>query len=753
MISKRIAALTAAVLAAGLISVFPVEAMAKTSAGSSASTEKTDEASMKKALTLFKSRITIPKEYSEFDYSTNQHNYMQSYHFSWSKPGSYTGNYSATVTGGMITSYDAPYTKSSEGSGYFAAFSAKELQNKALQWIYKANPEMKGRIRLREDISLNLHSKVVTLNIERINGSVKVNSNNAHISLNKITGEVISFSCSWWQNASFPDSSKALTQEQIKKVYAGEVKLKPWYRLKYNYDDISTAVDGENGKDVSDKPKITACLVYVPENSFVYNALTGKHTTMNEDFIRYQGTDMYDDVVTEEECDEDMEAGVGLDDNAPMVELTEEELAAIETMKGMLTEKQFREKLKKDPYINITDKYLTSHYNIYASEAAESGYMISSSFSINNKNDYCTYNIQADAKSGKVYSFSSSGMTSEKALNVSEANKLAEKAAKYYYGDIFGKYKADISNTAPAVKTEDYTETVRTFCFYRYENNIQVAGNMISVTVDSSGRVRSVSKNHTEDVDFGSGKIISSEKALEMLFKQKDMNLVYEGFTDLKSVPHTYLHYTIDNWTLNAKTGKLGDYYGDPITEIKTVPALCPYTDIEKSPYKNEIITLYNNGLRFYNEAKLDPSKTLTTYELNELINIRYSYMPYEASLYDNKDKNGKPLTATRADLAKLFVEKEGLGRCAEIKGIYKSPFKDVKDSDKNVGYFAIAKGIGIITGDKNGNISPNAPVTREYALHCIYNWIKNSKDNGAEVYEDEVEMEEVEYVDPGEPI
>ena len=222
MISKRIAALTAAVLAAGLISVFPVQATAETSTSTSSGTEKNDEASMKKALTLFKSRISIPKEYSEFDYSTNQHNYMQSYHFSWSKPGSYTGNYSATVTGGMITRYDAPYTKSSEGNGYFAAFSAKELQNKALQWIYKANPEMKGRIRLREDISLNLNSKTVTLNIERVNGSVKVNSNNAHITLNKITGEVTSFSCSWWQNASFPDASKALTQEQIKKVYAGE---------------------------------------------------------------------------------------------------------------------------------------------------------------------------------------------------------------------------------------------------------------------------------------------------------------------------------------------------------------------------------------------------------------------------------------------------------------------------------------------------------------------------------------------------
>ena len=66
----------------------------------------------------------------------------------------------------------------------------------------------------------------------------------------------------------------------------------------------------------------------------------------------------------------------------------------------------------------------------------------------------------------------------------------------------------------------------------------------------------------------------------------------------------------------------------------------------------------------------------------------------------------------------------------AEFSGIYRSPFKDVKDTDKSIGYIALAYGMGAIDADKNGNFGPDEYVTREYALHCIYNYIENGSDS-----------------------
>ena len=53
-----------------------------------------------------------------------------------------------------------------------------------------------------------------------------------------------------------------------------------------------------------------------------------------------------------------------------------------------------------------------------------------------------------------------------------------------------------------------------------------------------------------------------------------------------------------------------------------------------------------------------------------------------------------------------------------ELKGIYKSPFSDVKDSDKNVGYYAIAYGLGVVSGDK---LNANKTFTMGDMIKMVY--------------------------------
>ena len=52
------------------------------------------------------------------------------------------------------------------------------------------------------------------------------------------------------------------------------------------------------------------------------------------------------------------------------------------------------------------------------------------------------------------------------------------------------------------------------------------------------------------------------------------------------------------------------------------------------------------------------------------------------------------------------------------LTGIYKSPFSDVKDTDANVGYYAIAYGMGVVSGDK---LDPGAEFTYGDMIKMVY--------------------------------
>ena len=62
-----------------------------------------------------------------------------------------------------------------------------------------------------------------------------------------------------------------------------------------------------------------------------------------------------------------------------------------------------------------------------------------------------------------------------------------------------------------------------------------------------------------------------------------------------------------------------------------------------------------------------------------------------------------------------------GIDKYASIKGIYVSPFNDVTEY---VGHIAILNGLGIVSGDGNGNFNPNGILKRADAMILIYNYL-----------------------------
>lgn len=735
---KRSVKTAAALLAcAAMIGAMPVNISAKTASSASASSSSAQSTGLKNAIAAVKSRIDIPEEFSEFQSRVSTYNGLTSYSLTWSLPSDASkGDYAkrsitAQYTGNTITSYQSPYAASSTRPA-FSKLSQQTLENKAMEYAAQLIPESKGKLKV-QSTSMSLGSGNVSVYLARVNGDVALSKNMITVSLDKMTGRLLGMNATWWEGASFADSTKALSQEKIKAIYKKEASATLQFRLTYK------STDGKENY-------YTAVPVYSSDSIFTYNALTGEHSTMDKDFAASRNTDLYEDIVEdaevmEEEAEADIATAEGYE--APKaVSFTEAELKQDEDLSKCLTQAQFKALMIKDPYINVTDKYLTSSYDISRDSSYESGYGVTVNYTLNNSDSYSSYYINADAVTGKVRSFNCWGdaASSQDVIDVKAVNATAGKVIAYYVPEISKEYKANIDNTAPAQKTNSYKETERTLRYTRYKFNISVPDDTINVRVNSKGVVTSFNYNYHKNVDFGSGKVISKAKAIDTYLANNDLSLYYDGFLDLKSKPTTYLHYKSANWYVNAYTGQMCNYSGGKLTEKAVAPAECPYTDIGTSPYKNEITKLYSYSVRFTTGEKLDPGAKVTKTELQQLLNgisnggyviyddyddvyEDYAVYPGEEGADDSKVKY-----LTRLDAAKLFVEKEGYSKAAALQGIYKAPFKNIPSTDSDAGYIAIAKLMGVAQGNSKGEYTKNAALTREYALHLIYSYVVNQK-------------------------
>ena len=78
--------------------------------------------------------------------------------------------------------------------------------------------------------------------------------------------------------------------------------------------------------------------------------------------------------------------------------------------------------------------------------------------------------------------------------------------------------------------------------------------------------------------------------------------------------------------------------------------------------------------------------------------------------------------TITRGDAMVIYTAAVCGNKVAELKGIYRSPFTDVKDSDKYVGYYAIAGALGAADGK---TLDPSAAYTYADMIELMYNSMK----------------------------
>lgn len=715
----KTAALAMAVMLAGT-AITPLYASALPKITVAVSEES--EASMQEALTKVKQRITVPEELTEFSYETNKSYGTKSFTFTWKTPSG-SEKYrrlEVSIAGDIITSYDM-YDESlyDTYNPSFAKLSENKILEKAKAYFKQLDPTVNGDIRY-QIIRMELSGKKAGVELQRYENGVCVNGNRGEIIIDKDTGELIEMRLAWFDNAEFKDPAGTKTQSEIKEIYRGLCKLTPYYMI---------STDRE-------KQKKTARIVYKPDSTKEIDAFTGKYSSIWEDMEAADGREInyYDTYMMSEYGADDTAAGAGLDGG---VQFTEAELKKIQQDNNLITVEKAFEMLKNDRFAAVTDDYEVESYNIssdknfYDKETFILRITLKVKSTANNFKGYKNVYVNFNAETGEILylnknSYSGGGRPK---LNEAAAKKTADSVANIYAKSIIGEYKYSSSDSYESYTSGSERYAIsKSFTYNRYVNGIQVTGDCIRITVDSDGIVSGYSVQYTDDVKFPSADgILTPDEAFDKLYQQLDFDYYYNGWIAKDGKVNTYLLYKIDDFTLNAKTGRLCSEWGEPLENNK-LPSEVKYSDIKGIPQEKAILEMKKYGVILTDENKFEPEKIVTEEEFADFIKIALNeYIRLYSDGGEREDKANDALT--RETAAVIFTKLYDSDDISKLKGIFRTPYSDVKSSDENVGAIAIAYAKGFF-GKGDGKFNGSVKITRAEAVQLVYDYIEKLSKN-----------------------
>ncbi len=745
-LTKTAAFVMAAMLAGTACMPVNVYAAKNAAAAVAVSAAKKDETEMKDALTKVKSRITVPKELTEFSYETGLDYGKKTFRFTWRNPDGLDQQNTlfAVITGNIITQYynESAYTRSYEPC--FSKFSPTELLNKAKAYMKQLNPDIYPKLKF-DDPNIYITGDTVEVWFERYENGVEVYGNSGRIAINKRTGELIELEMGWWEDAVFADAKKALSETEMQQAYMKLCDTEPVYR-------ISSETDEETGKT-----KDVVRIVY-DFNVDDMDAFTGKESTMYDDMRKaggkryfYGGMGVGEDTAAGAEADEALDEGG--------VEFSEAELKKIQQDNSLITPEKAFDILKKDPYAGVSDSYIIKSYDIYSNKDKNGKETFTMSLYLNFDKTkaqsadkyYSTVRASLNAETGEITYLRKYGYNSEATMqkpDISKLHTIAKNTAKSYAKDIYAEYKPSKDNTQPVSvwagsDGKKFYETERSFTFNRYANGIRVDGDYIRVGVDANGIVTEYYTNRIEDVTFPKADILSKEEAFKKLFEQTDFEMQYDGWVTDEGEIHSYLLFNLSARYsyINAKTGKLCARDGGKLREYTNASDV-KYTDIKGIPQENAIRTLQMYNVVLTKEKKFEPNAVISEQDFANLLAEAlggYTYAdeeevfseavtPEEKAAQEaaKKDK----AETTREEAAVIFTQIYDTEGISKLTGIFKTPYSDVKSNSENIGSIAIAYAKGFFQKTADGKFGGSHKVTRAEAMQMVYDYLVKISQN-----------------------
>lgn len=697
------------------------------------------------AILLAKTRVDIPEEYSNFNFYSNKGaDGKTRYSLEWQRDRTDGYAYiSVSVAGKIITSYN----KYDDGDSYdvkgFAKLSKNALYSKAKAALKTIDPDIAGKYTLDKD-SYNSHvgSQNASFGFQRYANGVPVTGQSGSISLNKDTGELKNFRVNYTDGLKFQSPKTALTSDGAKQAFIKAVGYSPVYVIKDEYDYTT------------EKRTTGAFLVYQPNGYDYINAFTGKIDNPTPDEYGYDDGADFD--VTEEAMADN---AAGNAKAAPT--LTPQEIAAVEVEKGLLKPQDLAKALIADEYNSLTSKYTLTNYRLTTDYNDKTHYTWNLTLKDNSVDYYTTAAAKVDAKTGKLISFShylDNYNKAGKSAAVAEADVPADMDMKanaalvHFLGaDIAAKY--DITKSSleqggySTAKERLYSGKYYTFTrMYRFDGDektsdakavtIPVISDTINLHIDLDGKVTSYTAPVYTDVKLPSpAKMLSAADLGKAYVKNGSVKLEYIVTQSKDGVFSTKLLYSNTTGNLGAFSGKPVDYDGGDIIYDESAK-IGNYTDIMPETFAKMIGILADNGIALTAiDGKLSPNTAITESDFinlldqcvndgNQIFNQDYLYRTW------NNASVLKP-SLTRAEAAKAFVTAFGGAKIAAIPGLFTSPYKDVKNTDPNVGYLAILSAVGAwnaypgTAAQSPDYAYPNKDLSRIDALLMVYNYLK----------------------------
>lgn len=626
---------------------------------------------MSAVLLSVKERFGIGDEYPEFSSSTSEDKNMTVYSFDWrdSKNQKYL-NVSVRSSGIIQSMYKSCYSDLAWRIGKtIPKISAEEAKKLAVAFNEKANPSIVSEFVF--DDKTDLRGDTYYVHARRFANNIKT-TDELTVSVNAVSGEIYMYSLSFTENASFPAPEKVMTIDSAKKSFENGA-LEKVYR-----------VFGENKE---------AKIVYVPTGFDMIDAFSGDRFKFIEDEgpIPKNETSAKGDLMSDAD-------GTG-------ATLSDAEMRELKNIEGLLSFDEAEKRVKSIPEFGVEN--LTRENTSVSKESDK--YYINMYF----RGDKLTAHATVNAKSGMVVSFWS----------------FDDTVAETEYDDAFiTKYYSEYAGQTQLLDGERV----------RFVNGIPFYNDSILAQKDKkNGRITRFGIRFSEDVTFENPDgIITDADAYKIFFDKCEPTLEYVWNLGQKEAR---LVYQLDNiwfYGIDAKNGKTLDYSG-VVSETGDAPDY-KYTDIDGHYAEKAIKTLADIGVGFEG-GLFRPDEIITQKDFAALLSQSiFEYVVYDGRSIDvsktafyaanriNMEdyKENDPLAREKA--VKYLIDVLGnYSDAAKIYGIFNTGFSDENEIDDSlVGYVAIAKGLGVISGS-NGTFSPKANITRGEAAQMIYNYLK----------------------------
>ena len=655
-----------------------------------------DAEKMQSVLLLVKEKINIPDELSEFSGDIYKYDEKENYHFEWA-----TADYERSISvsadsQGRITSYYNNTFKTSTKK--ISAISKDELISYAQEFLKKTVPEAfaseSDRLIYNEASYYASGNLRYYLEFQRKKDGVSVKDNYASITLCVVDEEIYvrNMNISFMYDAEFSAVDSEL-EDYVQKY----MELFP-AELVYQEEYKPLAKAGE----LKNAPQ----LIYrIKDNNIGYMDIsTGEELVEDE----------YDNCYTKEFAVED--SAENLRGQEAGGSLSPKETAELGKIEGLLGADEIESRLKKLPYIDMSDKPEMQSAGLYKENPDK--YFYSIRYSSEDDSKYLS--VRADAETGELVNlYEFAGDNSEDAELTEKETKSAEKKISEFLS-LVAKEKLAMTEEEPITC---FGGTVSKY-FVRIANGVKYVDNGIQISFDAKKNlVTSYNLNFTEAELADPKDAISQSEAYEKILEYSPIAPIYimSGGSYKKAVSLEKRTVIVD-----AILGEIKNK--EPENEYQ-------YSDIDGHWAKDAAEKLAQIQIGI-SGGKLEPDRQMTQEEFLRLaasaVVGRYYGNEETEKFYEMLIRDGFVLEEEKApdseikreDAFVFTIRMAGYERVAKLSGIYKVSYADgSRLSDGKIGYAAILSGFGVISGN-GGNLRPQDTLTRAEAMVMIYKYL-----------------------------